>query len=201
MTATLRVPTSHRRRPVARRPSWDEIVARALGPRLPAGLPADRQPARRRGPDPGGLRPGVPVAVVVHPGHLRGLAAPDHHEPVPRPGPPQGADPLRRARRRRRDPLPSRGPTPDPRCSTAAFDDDVESALAALPPDFRAAVVLCDIEGLSTRRSPTCSAQARHGPLPHPPRPQRAAQGARPPRPRTARPADSGAAPPTGPSG
>ena len=29
------------------------------------------------------------------------------------------------------------------------FDDDVESALAALPPDFRAAVVLCDIEGLS----------------------------------------------------
>ena len=29
------------------------------------------------------------------------------------------------------------------------FDDDVENALAALPPDFRAAVVLCDIEGLS----------------------------------------------------
>lgn len=29
------------------------------------------------------------------------------------------------------------------------FDDDIESALAALPPDFRAAVVLCDIEGLS----------------------------------------------------
>jgi RNA polymerase sigma-70 factor (ECF subfamily) len=29
------------------------------------------------------------------------------------------------------------------------FDADVEQALAALPPDFRAAVVLCDIEGLS----------------------------------------------------
>ena len=29
------------------------------------------------------------------------------------------------------------------------FDDDVERALAALPPDFRAAVVLCDVEGLS----------------------------------------------------
>lgn len=29
------------------------------------------------------------------------------------------------------------------------FDDDVEQALSALPPDFRAAVVLCDIEGLS----------------------------------------------------
>lgn len=29
------------------------------------------------------------------------------------------------------------------------FDADVESALTALPPDFRVAVVLCDIEGLS----------------------------------------------------
>jgi len=29
------------------------------------------------------------------------------------------------------------------------FDPDVEAALAALPPDFRVAVVLCDIEGLT----------------------------------------------------
>ncbi len=29
------------------------------------------------------------------------------------------------------------------------LDDDVQAALDALPPDFRAAVVLCDIEGLS----------------------------------------------------
>jgi RNA polymerase sigma-70 factor (ECF subfamily) len=29
------------------------------------------------------------------------------------------------------------------------FDDDIESALATLPPDFRAAVVLCDVEGLT----------------------------------------------------
>ena len=29
------------------------------------------------------------------------------------------------------------------------FDDDIEAALASLPADFRAAVVLCDVEGLS----------------------------------------------------
>ncbi|MDX6197559.1 MAG: hypothetical protein QOJ79_710 [Actinomycetota bacterium] len=29
------------------------------------------------------------------------------------------------------------------------FDDDVQAALDGLPPDFRAAVVLCDLEGLS----------------------------------------------------
>ena len=62
-------PTSRAARPTRRRrrdwqpPTWDEIVAAALRPRLPARLPADRQPARRRGPHPGGLRPGVPVAV------------------------------------------------------------------------------------------------------------------------------------------
>ena len=42
--------------------------------------------------------------------------------------------------------IPSR---PDLAVLEGLFDDDVESALAALPPDFRAAVVLCDIEGLS----------------------------------------------------
>ncbi len=29
------------------------------------------------------------------------------------------------------------------------FDADIEAALASLAPDFRAAVVLCDVEGLS----------------------------------------------------
>ena len=29
------------------------------------------------------------------------------------------------------------------------FDADIEAALADLPPDFRAAVVLCDVEGLT----------------------------------------------------
>ena len=45
--------------------------------------------------------------------------------------------------------LPGRVPTPDATLLDGLFEDDVESALAALPPDFRAAVVLCDIEGLS----------------------------------------------------
>ena len=38
---------------------------------------------------------------------------------------------------------------PDGRFAERHFDGDVETALAALPPDFRAAVVLCDIEQLS----------------------------------------------------
>ena len=45
--------------------------------------------------------------------------------------------------------LPSRAVTPEAGVLEGLFDDDVESALASLPPDFRAAVVLCDIEGLS----------------------------------------------------
>jgi RNA polymerase sigma factor (sigma-70 family) len=45
--------------------------------------------------------------------------------------------------------LPGRMPSPDAQVADGMLDDDVEAALAALPPDFRAAVVLCDIEGLS----------------------------------------------------
>jgi RNA polymerase sigma factor (sigma-70 family) len=45
--------------------------------------------------------------------------------------------------------IPSRSAAPDTEVIDGVFDDDVESALAELPPDFRAAVVLCDIEGLS----------------------------------------------------
>jgi RNA polymerase sigma factor (sigma-70 family) len=45
--------------------------------------------------------------------------------------------------------LPGRVPAPETQFFDAQFDDDVETALAELPPDFRAAVVLCDIEGLS----------------------------------------------------
>jgi RNA polymerase sigma-70 factor (ECF subfamily) len=45
--------------------------------------------------------------------------------------------------------LPSALPTPDTAYLNQMFDADIEAALAALPPDFRAAVVLCDVEGLT----------------------------------------------------
>jgi len=45
--------------------------------------------------------------------------------------------------------LPSRGPGPEQAYADTHLDDDVQRALDALSPDFRAAVVLCDIEGLS----------------------------------------------------
>lgn len=45
--------------------------------------------------------------------------------------------------------LASTAAAPEAAYDDRTFDDDVEAALAALPPDFRAAVVLCDIEGLS----------------------------------------------------
>src|SRR5918994_6513610 len=45
--------------------------------------------------------------------------------------------------------LPGRERSPEQVYADGAFDPDVQAALDALPPDFRAAVVLCDIEGLS----------------------------------------------------
>ncbi|MBO1765849.1 RNA polymerase sigma factor SigE [Allobranchiibius sp. GilTou38] len=45
--------------------------------------------------------------------------------------------------------LPSREGSPEQTYVDAHFDDDIQRALDALAPDFRAAVVLCDIEGLS----------------------------------------------------
>ena len=49
----------------------------------------------------------------------------------------------------RADRLRSAGPSPDVAYADQTFDDDIERALATLPPDFRAAVVLCDVEGLT----------------------------------------------------
>jgi len=45
--------------------------------------------------------------------------------------------------------LPSPVATPDVAYLNQMFDADIEAALAELPPDFRAAVVLCDVEGLT----------------------------------------------------
>src|SRR5687767_5628629 len=65
-------------------------------------------------------------------------------------------DMVRRRARIRFDPLPDdaeRLPSKDRGPATVYdethFDADVQAALDALPPDFRAAVVLCDLEGLS----------------------------------------------------
>ena len=45
--------------------------------------------------------------------------------------------------------LRSAAAAPDDHYADRTFDDDIEQALATLPPDFRAAVVLCDVEGLT----------------------------------------------------
>ncbi len=45
--------------------------------------------------------------------------------------------------------LPGNVPAPDLGLLDTMFDDDIELALAELKPEFRAAVVLCDVEGLS----------------------------------------------------
>jgi RNA polymerase sigma-70 factor (ECF subfamily) len=66
-------------------------------------------------------------------------------------------DQVRRKKRIRFDPLPDdvhdrwagREPSPEGSVDDRMFDADVQSALDALPPDFRVAVVLCDLEGLT----------------------------------------------------
>jgi RNA polymerase sigma factor (sigma-70 family) len=45
--------------------------------------------------------------------------------------------------------LTSSGPTPAQAFDDRHFDDDIQAALKALAPEYRAAVILCDIEGLS----------------------------------------------------
>ena len=47
------------------------------------------------------------------------------------------------------DRLPGREPSPAQAFDDRYLDGDVQAALVALSPEFRAAVVLCDIEGLS----------------------------------------------------
>ena len=68
-------------------------------------------------------------------------------------------DELRRRRRRPSVPFPDdtdqavgalhSSPTPDEVLSTIRFDEDIQKALADLPFEFREAVVMCDVIGLS----------------------------------------------------
>jgi RNA polymerase sigma-70 factor (ECF subfamily) len=47
------------------------------------------------------------------------------------------------------DRIPGDGPSPDQVYASSHLDPELQAALDELPPDFRAAVVLCDVEGLS----------------------------------------------------
>ena len=119
-------------------------------PGLSAGLSAHRQSARRRGPHPGRLRPGLPLACTgSSPARSRaGCTASPRTSSWTRP-----AGSRRSAStawpRARRTGCPATRPLPSEQLADADLDHDVAAALASLPPEFRAAVVLCDIEGLS----------------------------------------------------
>src|SRR4051812_27415410 len=157
--------------------------ARPLRARVPARLPPVRQRPGRRGPHPGDVRPGVPLAGQLLARHLRGLAAPHHDQPLPRHGPPPAADPVRRAARGHRAPArhvaqPGAGLRRHP--PRPADPGGPRRALTGVPrrrrplrhrgPDLR-----------GDRGDPRH--QARHGAQPHPPRPRRAARSPRPPGP------------------
>ncbi len=129
-------------------PTWEEIVEQASARvyRLAYRLTGNVHDART---SPTCLHPGLPVPELLPARHLRGLAAPITTNVF--------LDRMRRKQRIRFDALseesaarlPSREAGPEQVYDATHFDDDVQLALDALPPDFRAAVVLCDIEGLS----------------------------------------------------
>jgi RNA polymerase sigma-70 factor, ECF subfamily len=62
-------------------------------------------------------------------------------------------DQIRRSRRRSADSLPDHADFADPgateKVEASAHRHEIERALATLPPEFRAAVILADVEGLS----------------------------------------------------
>ena len=61
-------------------------------------------------------------------------------------------DQLRRAKRRPTEPLPEHLDPEDhgaaDRITAAGLRPEIERALASLPPDFRSAAILCDVEGI-----------------------------------------------------
>ena len=69
------------------------------------------------------------------------------------------------------DRVPADDPNPEQIYHDSRLGPDLQAALDSLPPEFRAAVVLCDIEGLSYEEiGATLGREARHGAQPHPPR-------------------------------
>lgn len=62
-------------------------------------------------------------------------------------------DMLRKAKRRRADAIPDHHDEPDPHADapfgSVEIGPDIDAALAAIPDEFRAAVVLVDVQGLS----------------------------------------------------
>lgn len=66
-------------------------------------------------------------------------------------------DHLRRQKRKRTDPLPESHDPPDPDAASAIeaveVRPDIDAALSTLTPEFRAAVVLVDLEGLSLEQA------------------------------------------------
>ena len=164
--------------------SWEQIVTDHSARVYRLAYRLTGQQPRRRGPDPGGVRAGLPLAAHLHPGHHGGLAAPDHHEPLPRPGPPQAADPLRRPQRRGRRPAAERaaharrGPAgPDVRRRHRGRAGLARPRLPRRGRALRRGGP--QLRGDRRRAGP----QARHRPLAHPPRSRPAARRARPPRP------------------
>ena len=162
----------------------------ALRPRLPPRLPPDRQPARRRGPHPGGLRPGVPLPRrPTRPARSRaGCTGSPPTSSSTRPAASSGS-------------ASTRSPTSGPSRLTSAVAGarrgvrrphlrrrrraGAGHAAAGLPRRRRAV----------RRRGPVLRGdrrdprrQARHRPLPDPPRPRDAAHARWP----TARPAPAG---------
>ena len=129
-------------------PTWDDVVrdhsARVY--RLAYRLTGNRHDAED-------LTQEVFVRVFrslsqLHPRHVRGLAAPDHDQPVPRHGPSQGSGSGSTPSRTTPSASPA-GSAPRSR-STTTSTSTVTSRRLSTPcrPDFRAAVVLCDLEGL-----------------------------------------------------
>ena len=140
-------------------PTWDEIVERHSDRvyRLAYRLTGNRHDAED-------LTQEVFVRVFrslvdLHARHVRGLAAPDHHQPLPRPGPPQAADPVRRAVRRAGQPADQRVAerptrrTPTRPSTTTSSGRWPRCRRTSAPPSCCATSRACP-----TRRSPRSSA-------------------------------------------